>query len=127
MALELRNRRCLRAIFPVFVGELMTAYQERADGTRIDLGKIYGNFFADSRPDCKDEVVNAVEKKLFCHLKRLGMDGSKGNASQRTVQSTIDQILGQQGVFLTGKQNEAIQVVADRITENCRKSWAMQH
>ena len=65
MAMELKERGDIRAIFPVLVGELLSV-----EG----IGdSIYGDFFrGGGAPACGSEVVQSVEANLVHHLDRLG-------------------------------------------------------
>jgi len=114
LALELKQRGDLRAIYPVLVGEVEQQHP--------DLGDIHGDFFrGGGKPDCKEEAVKAVEDKLEQHLQRLGKGAPHLPAPARTVKATIDAILDYQGVKLSG--TSAIEAVAADIVRHCRSTW----
>ncbi len=97
LALELRKRGDLRAIYPVLVGELKHVNDE--------FGHLYSDFFKNGGvPACTDEVVKAVEDKVAEHLERLG----KGTLSTTsTVKATLDAITAFQGACLKAWETNA--------------------
>ena len=107
LALELQHRGSLRAILPVFVGEL------RHDN---ELGDMHGDFFkSGGMPVCIDDVVvEAVECKLVEHLQRLGKGAPQLPASSRTIKATLAVITSNQGVKLLGVRSDTMDnVIAD--------------
>ena len=115
LALELRHRGDLRAIFPVLVGELDWHNQ---------LGNIYGDFFqGGGKPACHSEVVQVVEDKLKDHLQRLGKGAPQMLGNTRTVKTTLDMITANQGVKLAGMRTEATNKVVDEIIRHCSSTW----
>ena len=101
MAMELKERGNIRAIFPVFVGELMSV-----EGVG---DSIYGDFFrGGGMPTCGSEVVQSVEAKLVQHLDRLGKGAPRLPASARTVSQTLRGITEYQGVKLEGMRRDAM-------------------
>ena len=101
MAMELKERGDIRAIFPVFVGELMSV-----EGVG---DSIYGDFFrGGGMPTCGSEVVQSVEAKLVQHLDRLGKGAPRLPASARTVSQTLQGITAHQGVKLEGMRRDAM-------------------
>ena len=101
MAMELKERGDIRAVFPVLVGELMIV--EGVDDS------IYGDFFrGGGMPTCGSEVVQSVEAKLVQHLDRLGKGAPRLPASARTVSQTLQGITAHQGVKLEGMRRDAM-------------------
>jgi len=107
MALELFRRSDLRAIFPVFVGEL------RYDSS---LGKMYGDFFQDECvPRCSDVVVKAIEGQLVQLLEYSGKGAPQLPASARTVKATFGAITSFEGFKLRGRSSDAWDQAVDAI------------
>jgi len=101
MAMELKERGDIRAIFPVLVGELMSV-----EGVG---DSIYGDFFhKGGMPACGSEVVQSVEAKLMQHLDRLGKGAPRLSASARTVAQTLRGITEYQRVKLEGMRRDAM-------------------
>jgi hypothetical protein len=104
LALELRQRGDLRAIYPVLVGELK----------QLGLGDAYGDsvysdfFKTGGVPACPDEVVEAVQEKVVQHLERLCKGPPLSPA--RTVKATLNAVTENQGVKLMGTREEATEV-----------------
>ena len=114
LALELRQRGDLRAIYPVLVGEVEQQHPH--------LGDIHGDFFkGGGKPSCRDEAVEAVEAKLAEHLARLGKGVPQLPASSRTVKATLDAILAHQGVLMKG--TDALETAAAKIVRHCGSTW----
>ena len=109
LALELRHRGDLQAIFPVLVGEC------RHD---VELGDMYGDFFkGGGMPTCLDVRVLKVEDKLKEHLQRLGKGTPKLLGDTRTVSATIAAITSNQGVKLIGIRTNATEKVVAEIVK----------
>jgi len=105
LAIELEKRGQLRAIFPVFVGEIQSQNSD-----------LYGNFFDDGGlPKCCDEVVGRIEEKLTAHLSRLGKDAPRLPASERAVAATLKSIAEFQGAFFQGSSADAMDEVVVRV------------
>ena len=101
IAMELKERGDIRAIFPVLVGELMIV-------AGVD-DSIYGDFFrGGGMPTCGSEVVQSVEAKLVQHLDRLGKGAPRLPASARTIAQTLQGIAAHQGVKLEGMRRDAM-------------------
>ena len=95
MALELKERGLLRAVFPVFVGDEVNS---------TELGEGYGDFFGGGgMPAAPDVRVMAVEAKAREHLRRADR-GTGGNVAEaeRSVSRTLKAICAHQGEFLKG-------------------------
>jgi len=110
LALELRHRSLLRAIFPVFVGEVQT---------HQTLGELHGNFLESGGiPNCDGDVmVEAVEGKLVQHLQRLGMGDPLLPASSRSVKATLNGIKSNQGVKLEGLRFDTMDIAVAAIVK----------
>ena len=111
LALELKMRGELRAIFPVLVGVL---------GSHGELGEIYGDFFkGDGMPSCPAVIVGSVEAKLKEHLSRKGKGVPQLPDATRKVAGTLNAITAHQGVKLSGIKRDAVQNVVDGIVRAC--------
>jgi len=110
LALELRHRGDVRAIFPIFVGE------RRHDS---DLGDLHGDFFKGGGTSaCQGDVtVEAVEGKVVEHLERMGKGAPQLPASARTIKATLAAITSNQGVKLSGVRADAIDKVVAAIVK----------
>jgi hypothetical protein len=105
LAIELEKRGQLRAIFPVFVGEIQSQNSD-----------LYGNFFDDGGlPKCCDEVVGRIEEKLTAHLSRLGKGAPRLPASERAVAATLKSIAEFQGAVFQGSSADAMDEVVIRV------------
>ena len=99
------QRNDLRNIFPVMIGEASHS---------VDDGEVlYHDFFKGGIPECKDEVVNSIEKKLWEHLERLDKGCPKKPRSERTVKKTLNEILKYQGMKFMGFQDDKMQLLVD--------------
>ena len=120
LALEMKQRGLIDAIFPVFVGEVL------ASGN-------HANFFANKGlPACKEGVlVEAVEQKTREHLERkLGPDGgssSKDNDDEegggmlrvpdRSPGGVLHVLKRHQGDFVQGNREESLHRIAHLICD----------
>jgi hypothetical protein len=103
VALDLKSRKQLRAIFPVLVGE---------------ASPMYRNFFeVGGAPRCIDEVVHSIDNKLCHHLQRLGKGKPYLSKRDRTVHKTLGQILECQGIMFTGEYNTMMQNLVNRLVK----------
>ena len=107
MALELKARSHLRAIFPVLVGEM----------EQHSIGALYGDFFRGGMPNCADVVVASVEDKLSFHLQRAGMGPMQCQPADRTVKGSLGIITGHQGVKLVGLEHDVMEKAVIKIGE----------
>jgi len=109
LALELKARGELQAIFPVFVGEIETVGS---------LGDGYGDFFLGGMPAASAVHVDAVEAKLLEHLQRLGKGTPQADS---TVKGALDEITKHQGEFLKGApMREQIEKVVMKLVDIAR-------
>lgn len=101
LALEQRERGIIKAIFPVFVGEV-----EPTTGQ-------HGNFFRDHGiPGCSREAaVTAVDAKVREHLERKHRDNTL-MVTNRTPKGVLDQLCRCQGDFVQGDHEEALDRIA---------------
>ena len=80
----------------------------------VDDGEVlYHDFFKGGIPECKDEVVNSIEKKLWEHLERLDKGCPEKPRSERTVKKTLNEILKYQGMKFMGFQDDKMQLLVD--------------
>lgn len=119
MALELEARGCIRAIFPVFVGNLENP------PPRLGGEPMYSDFFKGS-PPCTPETssvtVNAVEAKVFEFLQRHEqVDFSEAKRPQ-TVKGALNEIMSKQGVMLRGDRKLANENAVNRILSAVEKN-----
>jgi hypothetical protein len=106
LALELRALGFIEKIFPVMIGD--------ADDPSITPSPTYTNYFRSGcSPNVTDVHVESVEVKLLEHMysQALGEPLEK----KKTVKSTLDDILANQGGFIEGDGVEAFKAVAERI------------
>ena len=104
LALELKARGTLKAIFPVFVGESVEG---------VAGGDGYGDFFqSGGLPDAPAVRVAAVEAKLSEHLEKAARSG--GTQAAAGVREVLQAICKHQGEFLKGspKRDAVEKVVA---------------
>ena len=110
LALALRQRGRIQAIYPVFVGEP----EEATTSLR--------NFFAtDGLPDCHDVVVAAVQGKVTEHLGRhnTGCCAQLVEAAEadRTPRGALDELCRYQGGFVEGEPARALDRIGEVIRE----------
>jgi len=110
LAMEIRHRKRLRAIYPIFVGEKAPA----------DIAcDFYTDFFVGKNgglPSCNDEVVEAIDKKLREHVFRHFQGGPWLPSSSRTVATTLTEICQYQGFRFMGMEDNVLKLVMDRHT-----------
>jgi len=97
LALELKERGMIQAIFPVMVGD-------------VDRNGKFSNFFKSGcKPEAPIVTVDMVETKLREHLDRecLGYPYK----DRDTVQSVLNDVLANQGKFVEGEYSDAIEAV----------------
>ena len=123
LALELKARGVLAAIFPVLVGDLKQTEH---------VGLMYADFFkCGAKPSCQPVAVKRVQEKLHEHLERLELldvandasgtlrpdnKNSDTAAAARGVQATLDSVLRYQGVFLVGVRDNALREVVQEVS-----------
>jgi hypothetical protein len=108
LALELRERRLVDAIFPVLIGDL--------NETEFDAGRVqYSNYFPSGchPTEIPDTHVNAIEQKLQEHLSRQGLGYAL--TTKMTVSGIVEQVIANQGGFLRGDPEVAIQQICELI------------
>ena len=102
LALEFREAGLLDKIFPLMVGE-----------KDVSTG-IYDNFFAcGAKPNAPEIAVCSVEDKLCHHMDLQGL-GSPC-IPNRTIASTLRDILACQGAFIEGAGDAAFEIAASSI------------
>jgi hypothetical protein len=93
LALELKERGELRAIFPVLIGDV-----EQCGGS-LETG--YGDFFRGGGvPQCPSVRVDSVAQKCRAHLLRAGKGAPL--LDDWTVKGVLERIMQHQGTFLKG-------------------------
>lgn len=106
LALELRDRQLVEGIFPVFIGDVSIG----------DNGEVaYSDYFGSGcHPRVlPDTPVHAVEAKLREHLGRQGL-GLPLEPSM-TVKDICGTITGNQGGFLSGQPDAALEVITQAV------------
>jgi serine/threonine protein kinase/Leucine-rich repeat (LRR) protein len=108
LALELRDRYLIEGIFPVFVGDCLP---------QLDGSIVYSDYFPSGchPSQLPSKPVAAVETKLRDHLGRQGL--GLPLESSRTVRDVCDSITGNQGGFLKGEPNTALQTICHAIIQ----------
>jgi len=110
LALEQRERGYIKGVFPVLLGS------DDGHGQRA-------NFFSEgARPNCADEVVQAVDENVRTHL--LGKYGP-GLAvpllQDRTPCGVLKRLMDMQGDKIDGDCETALERVADKICEMAKE------
>ena len=109
MALELRKLGLIEKIFPVMVGK------ETVDGE-------YSDFFASGlRPYPPPIKIRRLEEALKHNFTLLQMDydEEEGDGEPRHLEAVMDVLFKQQGDFIRGDYNQAVQMVSYKIHEMC--------
>ena len=101
LALEQKERGLMKAIFPVFVGQIDPSTNE------------YGNFFRNNGiPGCSSELnVTAIDAKAQEHLERKHGDNTL-KVTNRTPKGVLNQLCRHQGDFVQGDRDEALNRIA---------------
>lgn len=112
LALELKQRGRVKAIYPVFVGE-------PCQGT----SKL-SNFFATCKWSDypKDVLVASVDEKARGHLTRkLGPDKCKLDITDRSPRGVLEQLSKHQGGFVFGECDKALDEISATILQMVRQ------
>ena len=114
LAMEMRHRKRLSAIYPIFVGE-----KASVDGVKCDF---YRNFFEGGGvPSCTDEAVSAIDQKLHEHVLRHFNGTPWLPGSARTIVATLTEICQYQGFMFNGMEDNVMNLVVDRLESLSQK------
>ena len=107
IALELQQRGFVKGEFPLFVG------------SSSDGGASYEKFLLNSR-SVADVSVSSVEEKLKMHLDRQGC--GLPYSLNRTVKSVVEEVVSNQGAFLVGDVDQAMESIAGKVCAMVNKT-----
>jgi len=108
LALELRNLKLIEKIYPVMVGEVI-----EKDETTGEV--VYGRYRCPAESPPANAAVDSVESKIREHMSRQAIGAPMHDSM--TVRDVYQTIMTNQGGFVSGKEQEAFESIADAIAK----------